>query len=192
MRSSSACVSRALSVALVAVISCAHPQVVSVQEPFVTLQGVVALASASPLETTIVLTDAGGRVCTLTSPPLEYELRSLAGQGVRVTGKLLGQTANGPEFQVESYEMLPVKGYQPIIGTLESRGGDIILIPRGFRHQYSLGGPLAKTLWNFVGYKVWVSGPIISVPETQAGGDFAMTIESYGVLAPPVVTDRTP
>lgn len=190
MRSSSAYVSCALSVALVAVISCAHPQVVSVREPFVTLQGVVALASASPLETTIVLTDAGGRVCTLTSPPLEYELRSLAGQGVRVTGKLLGQTANGPEFQVESYEMLPVNGNQPIIGTLESRGGHLILVETGSGHRFHLEGTLAEALSNYVEYKVWVSGPIISIPETQAGGD--MTIESYGVLAPPAVTDRTP
>lgn len=192
MRPSSASVRCALSVALLALVSCAHPKVVSVQEPLVTLQGVVALASASPLETTIVLTDVGGRVCTLTSPSLEYELRSLAGQGVRVTGRLLGKTANGPEFLVEGYEMMPVKGYPPIIGTLESRGGHILLVQAGSGHQYTLGGPLAEVLWNYVGYKVWVSGPAISVPEPRVGGDSGMTIESYGILAPPGAMDRTP
>jgi hypothetical protein len=179
-----------LSVALVALVACAPQQVVPVQEPLVTLQGVVALASANPLETTIVLADAGGRVCTLTSPSLEYELRSLAGQGVRVMGKPLGQTANGPEFLVESYEMLPVRGYEPIIGTLESSDGRIILVPAGSGHTYSLGGPLAKTLGNFVGYKVWVSGPGVSIPEPSR--ESFMTIESYGILAPPAATDRTP
>ena len=192
MRSSSVFARLSVSAALVALVSCAHPKVVSVQEPLVTLQGVVALASASPLEATIVLADAGGRVCTLTSPSFEYELRSLAGQGVRVTGRLLGKTANGPEFLVESYEMMPVKGHQPIIGTLEARSGHIILVQAGSGHEYHLGGPLAETLWNFVGYRVWVSGPGISVPEPKADAASGMTIESYGILAPPGAMDRTP
>jgi len=191
MRSLSVFARLSVSAALVALVSCAHPKVVSVQEPLVTLQGVVAPASASPLETTIVLADAGGRVCTLTSPSLEYELRSLAGQGVRVTGRLLGKTANGPEFLVESYEMMPVKGHQPIIGTLESRGG-LVLVQAGSGHQYHLGGSLAETLRNFVGYKVWVSGPTVSVPEPKADAASGMTVESYGILAPPGAMNRTP
>jgi hypothetical protein len=191
MRSSSVSVRCALSIALVALVSCAHPKVVSVQDPLVTLQGVVALASASPLEATIVLADAGGRVCTLTSPSFEYELRSLAGQGVRVTGRLLGKTAGGPEFLVENYEILPVRGYVPIVGTLESRGG-LVLVQAGSGHQYDLGGSLAETLRNFVGYKVWVSGPTVSVPEPKANAASGMTVESYGILAPPGAMNRTP
>ncbi|HEY5134091.1 MAG TPA: hypothetical protein VII85_10445 [Candidatus Krumholzibacteriaceae bacterium] len=192
MRPSSASVRCALSVALLALVSCAHPKVVSVQEPLVTLQGVVALASASPLETTIVLTDVGGRVCTLTSPSLEYELRSLAGQGVRVTGRLLGKTANGPEFLVEGYEMMPVKGERPVIGVLAPSGGGLILTGTRSGAAYRLAGPLAEALRGYSGFKVWISGRATPAG-AGGGGETTLTVESYGILVPAAgAMDRTP
>ena len=191
MRPSSVSVSCVLSAALVALVSCAHPKVVSVQEPLVTLQGVVVLASASPLEQTLTLTDAGGRVCTLTSPSLEYELRNLAGQGVRVTGKLLGATEGGPEFLVEGYEMMPVNGERPVIGVLTSSGGGLILTGTQPGAAYRLAGPLAEALRGYSGFKVWISGR--STPAgAGGGGEATLTVQSYGILAPPVATNRTP
>jgi hypothetical protein len=192
MRPSSAFARRALSIALLSVVSCAAPKLVPTDELPVTLEGEIALAGAEPLlGETIVLSDAGGGICTLTSPTIEYELRNLAGQAVRVTGRILGETANGPEFLVESYELMPVNGKRPIIGTLESRGG-LILIQTGSGREYRLDGPLAEALQSYAGYKVWVSGQTISIPEPAAAAS-AMTIESYGILGPPAAaTDRTP
>jgi hypothetical protein len=181
MRSSSAFTRCALSVALAASFSCAKPKPLPVQEPLVTLEGEIRIAGAGSFDETIALADAGGSFCTLSGPKLEYELRNLAGQGVRVTGRLLGKTANGPEFFVESYEMTPVDGRRPAIGVVTSRNGELILMETRSGAIYRLDGPLAEALRAFPGCKVWVSGPT-----APAGGGAGvvetLTVESYGVL----------
>jgi len=184
MRSSSAFARCALSVALFGFISCAKPKPLPVQEPVVTLEGEVRLAGAGSSDQTIALADAGGSFCTLSNPALDYELRNLAGQGVRVTGRLLGRTANGPEFFVERYEMTPVGGRRPVIGALASRGRELILTETRSGATYRLGGPLAEALRAFSGCKVWISGPTAPSSEEGTGALVSLTVESYGVVLP--------
>jgi hypothetical protein len=192
MRSSSAFARCALSVALVAFVFCAKPKRLPVQELSVTLEGEVALAGADSPGDIIVLADAGGSFCTLSSPKLEYELRNLAGQGVRVTGRLLGKTSNGPEFFVESYEMTPVGGCSPVIGAVASQNGEMILTETRSGATYRLCGPLAEALRAFSGYKVWISGPAGCGGEAGAAGG-TLTVASYGVLVPaPRATSHEP
>ena len=182
MRLSSVSTRCVLFVAVIASVSCARQESIPVQEPLVTLEGEIRLAGADSLDQAIHLADAGGSFCTLSSPRLEYELRNLAGQGVRVTGRLLGKTASGPEFFVESYDVSPVDGRRPVIGFVVHRGGEMILEDARSGATYRLGGSLAEALRAFPGCKVWVSGP--TAPAEKGSRDTAvLTVESYGVLA---------
>jgi hypothetical protein len=188
MRSSSVSGRCALSVAFLSLVFCAlcapRPKSVSVQEPSVTLEGEVALAGENPLDQIVVLADAGGSVCALSSPRFEYELRSLAGQRVRVTGRITGKTANGPEFLVESYELAPVGGRAPVAGTLTLRGDGLVLVESRSGAEYVVAGPLANALRAFSGFKVWIEGPTTPLEEKNGAGG-TLTVESYGILAPP-------
>jgi hypothetical protein len=169
-----------LFAALIASISCAKQKPAPVREPLVTLEGEIRLAGADSLDQTIHLADAGGSFCTLSSPKLEYELRSLAGQGVRVMGRLLGRTPAGPELFVESYEIAHVDGRRPVIGAVVLRGGALILEDARSGAAYRLDGPLSEALRAFLGCKVWVSGPTTAGNGTA--GAATLTVESYGVL----------
>ena len=193
MRSLSVFVRRFFALTFRALLSCASSRPgPPANETSVTLEGEVTLAGSGPLDDKIVLADAGGSFCTLRSATLEYELRSLAGHRARVTGRLMGKASGGPEFLVESYSLAPMNGRQPIIGVLESRDGEIDLVESGSGSAYILRGPLATVLRNFIGYKVWVSGPVM--PAAGKGGETAgLTIESYGVLVPATgTTSREP
>jgi hypothetical protein len=149
----------------------------------VSLEGEVALIGSDPLDERIVLADLGGGFCALRSPSLEYELRNLTGLRVRVTGRLGGRSADGPELLVEKYSLAPVNGREPLIGVLRSSGGEVVLVEAGSGASYELAGPLADVLRGFVGCKVWASGPID--PAEQEGADHGtLKVESYGVLAP--------
>ncbi|MCX5752098.1 MAG: hypothetical protein NTW97_00470 [Candidatus Krumholzibacteria bacterium] len=150
----------------------------------VTLEGDVALAGEDPLDRTVVLSDAGGSVCALSSPRFEYELRSLAGHRVRVTGRVTGKTASGPEFLVESYELAPVGGRAPSIGTLVLRGTGLVLVESRSGVEYALAGPLAGVLCAFPGFKVWVDGPVTPF-EKKNGAGGTIAVEGYGILASP-------
>jgi hypothetical protein len=183
MRSLSAFLRFALCLVSLAPLSCAasKPEPPAV-ETSVSLEGEVTLAGSRPLEERIVLADAGGGFCTLRSMKLEYELRSLAGHRVRVTGRLMGRVSRDPEFLVETYSLLPVNGRKPVIGSLESRDGGIFLVEPAPGGTYRLDGPLAVAVRNFIGCRVWISGPI--APAGEKGGEPAtLTVESYGVLA---------
>ncbi len=183
MRSSSVFIRGLFGLTLLAMLSCASPKPgAPARETSVTLEGEVTLTGSGPLEERIVLADAGGSFCTLRSSKLEYELRSLAGHRVRVTGRLLGKTSGDPEFLVESYSLMPMNGRQPIIGTLRSPEGELVLVESGSKSAYRLGGPLTEALRSFVGFKVWISGSII--PAAEKSGGAALTIEDYGVLIP--------
>jgi hypothetical protein len=150
-------------------------------EPSVTLEGELTLAPAGPLDDTVVLADAGGTFCALRSPALEYELRSLAGHRARVTGRLMGRTANGPELLVERYSLAPTNGREPIIGVLESRGDGIVLVQSESGSAYAAGGPLEAALSHFAGYKVWISGPLLPAEQNPRRLPTVM-VESYGVM----------
>jgi hypothetical protein len=184
MPSLSAFVRRFLCLTFLALLSCASSKPgPPAREIPVTLEGEATLAGSGPLDDRIVLADAGGSFCTLRSATLEYELRSLAGHRVRVTGRLMGKTSGIPEFLVESYSLAPMNGHQPIIGVLESRSGKVVLVEPSSGGAYVLDGSLATVLCNFIGYKVWIIGP--EVPAAEKGGEAAgLTIEGYGVLVP--------
>jgi hypothetical protein len=178
----------ALSAAFLSLVICAscapRPEPAPAPEPSVTLEGEVALAGENPLDRIVVLADAGGSVCALSSPRFEYELRSLAGQRVRVTGRIAGKTAAGPEFLVESYELAPVGGRAPVAGTLALRGDGLVLVESRSGAEYVVAGPLANALRAFSGFKVWIEGPT-TPPEEKNGAGGTLTVESYGILAPP-------
>lgn len=185
----------ALSVAFLSLFFCAlcapPPKPAPVQEPSVTLEGEVALAGEDPLERAVVLADAGGSVCALSSPRFEYELRNLAGHRVRVTGRIAGKAANGPEFMVESYELAPIEGRAPLIGTLVIRDADPVLVESRLGVEYALTGRLAEALRSFSGFKVWIDGPALPyVSKHGAGGTIA--VESYGIIASPAASAQAP
>jgi len=183
MRSSFAFARCGLSLVFLSLVSCAQPKPFPTPEPSVTLDGEVRLVGTSPLEQTIGLADAGGVFCTLSNPRLEYEFRNLVGHAVQATGRLLGKSANGPEFLVESYEMMPVDGFRPVIGAVTSRDGELFLVDARSGATYRLGGPLAEALRAFSGFKVWVSGPVASIGKGVGAGE-TITIRNYGVLVP--------
>jgi hypothetical protein len=181
----------ALSAAVLSLILCApRPKPVMAPEPSVTLEGEVALVGDNPLDRAVVLSDAGGTVCALSSPRFEYELRNLAGHRVRVTGRVSGKTADGPEFLVEGYEFAPVAGRAPVKGTLAIRGAEIVLVASSSGGEYALAGPLADILRAFPGFKVWIDGPV--KPSERNGGGGTIAVESYGILAPPAGTVHGP
>jgi hypothetical protein len=175
----------ALSVSILSLVLCAPPpKPAQAPEPSVTLEGDIALAGEDPLDQAVILSDAGGSVCTLASPRFEYELRSLAGHRVRVTGRVTGKTERGPEFLVESYELAPVDGRAPVIGTVAVRGAGLVLVESRSGAEYGLEGRLADAMRAFSGFKVWVDGPFTpSVRKEGLGGTIA--VEGYGVLAAP-------
>jgi hypothetical protein len=158
------------------------PKSAPAPEPSVTLEGDVALAGESPLDRTVVLSDAGGSVCALTSTRFEYELRNLAGHRVRVTGRVAGKTANGPEFLVESYELAPINGRMPVIGTLVARGEGLALVESRSGAEYVLAGRLAEALRAFAGFKVWVDGAATPFEEKGIPGG-TISVEGYGIIA---------
>jgi hypothetical protein len=179
---------RALVVAFLPIVFCtlcAPPQKPApAPEPSVTLEGEVALAGDNPLDRRVVLSDAGGSVCALSSPRFEYELRNLAGQRVRVTGRVAGKTENGPEFLVESYELAPAGGRAPVTGTLARRGAGLFLVETRSGVEYALVGPLAEALREFAGCKVWVEGTVTPF-EKKNGAGGTIAVEGYGILARP-------
>ncbi len=152
--------------------------------PSITLEGDVALAGSSPLDRTLVLSDAGGRVCVLSSPRYDFELRSLAGQRIRVTGRITGTTDGVPEFYVESYEMAPVNGRAPLVGALVARGTALILHESRTGTEYLLSGLLVEALRAFTGCKVWIDGPLSPAGGKDAAGG-TIAVEGYGIIAPP-------
>ena len=178
----------ALVVAMLSLVFCTlcapPPKISPAPEPSVTLEGEVALAGENPLDRAIVLADAGGSVCALSSPRFEYELRNLAGHRVRVTGRVTGKTASGPEFLVESYELAPAGGRVPVAGTLDLRGAGLVLVDSRSGIEYALAGPLADALRAFPGFKVWIDGPVTPL-ENNGGAGGTIAVESYGILATP-------
>ncbi len=179
---------RALVAAFLSIVfcaSCAPPRnIVPPPEPSVTLEGEIALAGADPLDRSVVLSDAGGSVCAISSPRFEYELRNLAGQRVRVTGRVVGKTENGPEFFVESYELAPAGGRAPLTGTIARRGEDLFLVEMRSGVEYALAGPLAEALREFAGFKVWIEGPVTPF-EKKNGAGGTIAVEGYGIIAAP-------
>ncbi len=151
--------------------------------PSVTLEGEIKLVGDPEADGIVTLADAGGNICILSSPRFEYELRSLEGQNVRVTGKLLGKTPKGPEFMVESYELAPVNGMVPIVGTIGERDGALALTDATTGSVYLLRGTLAAALREYGGFRVWVSGPKVSV-DGVSGGGVTIDVQSYGILGP--------
>jgi hypothetical protein len=188
MRSLSVSGRCALTAAFLSLVFCTlcapRPKPAPAPEPSVTLEGEVALSGEGPLDRTLVLADAGGSVCALSSPRFEYELRSLAGQRVRVTGRVAGKTEGGPDFLVESYELASVGGRAPVAGTLVLRGAGLVLVESRSGVEYALAGPLADALRAFSGFKVWIDGPVTPF-EKNVGTGGTIAVEGYGILAPP-------
>jgi hypothetical protein len=185
----------ALAAAILSLVFCAlcapPPKPAPAPEPSVTLEGDIALAGAGPLDRTLVLSDAGGSVCALSSPRFEYELRSLAGHRVRVMGRVTGKTAGGPDFLVESYEPAPAGGRAPVAGTLDLRGAGLVLVDSRSGVEYALAGPLADALRAFPGFKVWIDGPVTPL-EKNGGAGGTIAVGSYVILAPPERADAAP
>jgi hypothetical protein len=193
MRSLSGSVRSALLAAALLLAACAsrrHPPESAI-EPVVVLEGEVALSGSNQIERDVVLFDAGGTICRLEGGRTELELRSLAGLGVRVTGRLAGRANDLREFLVDRWELLPIDGRAPLVGAVESRGGAAYLVEERDGTAYLLDGPLAKALEPFVGYKVWVAGETRAAGE-QGARETALVVGSYGVLLPPRSVNRSP
>jgi hypothetical protein len=153
-------------------------------DPAVTLEGDVMPAGSNPLDQTLILSDAGGSVCILLSSRYDFELRSLAGQRVRVTGRVTGQAEGVPEFHVESYEMAPVDGRAPLIGALVARGLALVLHESRSGTEYLLSGPLVEALRAHTECKVWIDGALTPAAGKEAAGG-TIAVEGYGIIARP-------
>jgi hypothetical protein len=153
-------------------------------DPAVTLEGDVMPAGSNPLDQTLILSDAGGSVCILLSSRYDFELRSLAGQRVRVTGRITGKTDGVPEFLIDSYELAPVNGRTPLIGALVPRGTALVLHESRSGTEYLLSGLLVDALRAFTGCKVWIDGPLTAAGGKEAAGG-TIAVEGYGIIARP-------
>jgi hypothetical protein len=149
------------------------------------LEGEVAVIGVDPFERRVMLADTSGGFWTLGGPRLLGELMNLAGHYVRVHGTLVRQPGSGVQMQVDRYELLPVDGRLPLVGTVIIEGGRPVLIVEGTGEWYVLGGPLDHALRNFEGLKLWILGD--EEPEGEAGGgaaDKRLNVVNYGILGP--------
>lgn len=131
------------------------------------VRGVVAVVGADPVPQVVVAAEPGGREVAVIGS-LRDELGALSGAEVEVRGRLLQNPLGAPPLAVDvaSYEIVLIGGERPIVGTLETRGGDLWL---GERRLVSA----PRELCDAVGRKVWVVGR-----PTEGG----VTVLSFGVI----------
>ncbi len=158
-------------------------------EPLIAIEGDIALSGTGPLDWDVILSDEGGGICALRGRQLDLELRNLAGLRVRVTGRLAGETRELPEFLDDRYELLPINGYDPVVGTLEAREGAVFIVDSAGGGGWRIDGPLAQALAHFAGYKVWVAGERRG-GRAGAAESPSISVESYGIVLPPSPVNR--
>ena len=112
---------------------------------------VVGVAAAPKV--TLVPTD-GGTVLTLTGPA---SLRNLDGLGVSVVG-----WRKGPELRVVRFAVVAANGLLATDGRLVADGRTLYL-ETADGHRHALVAPSPR-LWEHVGARAWVSGPLDHEP----------------------------
>lgn len=211
MRSSSASIRAALTILLFAAFySCASaPPGTDTPRP-VTIAGTLRVSGMHPYERQVVLEGEAGDYWLLRAPALEGELLQLDGQMVRAHGRANGGTSGARELSIDWYEVLAPPGRVAGVGTLGSRGEELVLYcDRGGEEaaavELFIGGPLREPLDHFVGYRVWVNGERVDAGggdgsgtvdagsmETPAAGSerIEVVVIEYGVLGPPRIPLR--
>ncbi len=130
--------------------------------------GTVRVVGSAPVNVRVVLRPERGGDVQLAGP-LRDELRQLAGAEVAVTGP--AETAPDPladrQLRVDSYEILSVSGEPVVMGTVEGRSGEWLLLRTPHGELLYLGGATGDLA---PGEKVWVQGPR------------SVIVQSHGVL----------
>ena len=161
--------------------SCAKsPPVETVEEPLV-LEGEVTVAGSHPFDKRIILVDENGVFWMLRCGRFEVEIMNLAGHQIKVSGSPPTEALPDPVLLVDSYEMLPVEGMNPITGILMQEGDMLILEQSATGVRFAIEGRLREALNQFDGMKIWVIG----VEHQGAGeGEVSIDVTGYGILAP--------
>lgn len=161
--------------------SCAKsPPVETVEEPLV-LEGEVTVAGSHPFDKRIILVDENGIFWMLRCGRFEVEIMNLAGHRIKLSGSPPTETLPDPVLIVDSYEMLPVEGMDPIIGILTLEGDMLILERSTTGVRFAIEGRLREALKQFNGMKIW----IIGAEHSGAGeGEISVDVTGYGILAP--------
>jgi hypothetical protein len=146
------------------------------------VEGELVVTGDLPEERAITLAEDGGALWRLESSSLEGELLSLAGHRIRVWGVPTEEPGYRASVLVDRYEMLPIDGIAPIIGTVRCDGGQLILSARGTDEQYLLAGPLSDALMSYSGFAAWVWGaPAVGGAPRRAT---VLDVRAYGILGP--------
>ena len=181
MRLSSASVRFSSLLLLLLSISCAKsPPVETVEEPLV-LEGEVTVAGSHPFDKRIIKVDENGIFLILRCGRFEVEIMNLAGHRIKLSGSPPTETLPDPVLIVESYEMLPLEGMDPVIGILTLEGDMLILEHSTTGARFAIEGRLQEALKQFDGMKIWVVGV-----EHAGAGESGVSIDvtGYGILAP--------
>lgn len=183
MRLSSVLIRLILAFTTIGFVSCASSPPGRGPEQVNVLEGELMVLTNLPRASRVILSDRLGTFWVLKSSDWEGELVNLSGHRIRVRGEFIGAKPSGPEFRVDSYDMLPIGGMLPVRGSVEVMGGSVLLRTGDGGETYSLAGPLVTALKNFVSYRVWVVGD--KVIPADAPGQQAIAIlrvKGYGVI----------
>jgi hypothetical protein len=143
------------------------------------LEGEVVVTRGAPINERIRLVTVDGESWLLESFPLEGELLELGGHRIRVWGSV---SATPTTLVVGRYEMLPVDGVTPVIGTIGIDGPRLTLSVHATGERYLLTGPLQGAVRNYAGCRAWVWG--VTVDGGAAAGGKCIEVRGYGVLGP--------
>lgn len=146
------------------------------------LDGEVVITRDAPIEARIQLTTGYGESWILESISLEGEFLGLGGHRIRVWGRIKRTVTAPLVLIVDRYEMLPVDGMIPVIGTIGIDGSRVTLSAHATGDRYELTGPLRGALGNFPLCRVWVWGA--TVDDGGAAGGRAIEVQGYGILGP--------
>lgn len=184
MLSSSAFIKCAGLIFLLSWLSCASTSPSIKLEERRVIRGEVTVTGDSPFERQIAVVTGSGTTWIVRNPDLEDELVRLGGHDIQVEGVIAKDSDTGPTVLVERYEMMPVAGRSPVIGTLVLDDERLHLDVSGIGEKYLLKGRLREALMHFVGYKVWVWGDE-SPGEGIGRKAVYLNVEGYGILGPP-------
>lgn len=149
-------------------------------EPLV-LEGEVTVAGSHPFDKRIILVDGNGVFWMLQCGRFEVEIMNLAGHQIKVGGSPPAEALPDPVLIVDSYEMLPVDGMNPVTGILTIESDMLILEHSKTGARFAIEGRLREALSQFDGMKIWVVG----VEHAGTGeGEATIDVTGYGILAP--------
>lgn len=168
--------------ALPVLLSCAAAPPSQTAPDALVLDGEVVITREAPIEGRIRLVTGDGESWLLGSLPFEGELLKLGGHRIRVWGSFAGAAAAPTALIVDRYEMLPVDGMSPVIGTIGIDGSRLIFSAHATGERYELTGQLRGAIRNFPGCRAWVWGVMVNGGGTDGGN--IIEVRGYGILGP--------